>query len=116
VEAETSGLRAWLRDRPDEPLVSSLLARVESARALHRTDPAALVNLPAVFASVNLIMMSESICLTAAAYPEPGLRSLDAIHMATTAVIGSPLSALVTYDQRLAAVARGRGLPVVSPT
>lgn len=46
----------------------------------------------------------------------PGrLRSLDAVHVASAALLGSELIALVTYDQRMADAARSAGLPVTMP-
>jgi len=115
VEAETAALRTWLTGRAQTPLVSSLLARVETARALWRTDPTALANLPLVLGAVHLIAMDESLCATAAGYQDPGLRSLDAIHLATAAVVGSALTSFVTYDRRLMAIASAAGLPTASP-
>lgn len=44
-----------------------------------------------------------------------GLTTLDAIHVATAETLGEDLRAFVTYDRRMAAVARSRGLPVASP-
>ena len=46
----------------------------------------------------------------------PGaVRSLDAVHIASAEQLGSELTALVTYDKRMAEVARQRGLPVKMP-
>jgi uncharacterized protein len=115
IEPQTAALRAWLTARGDVPLVSSLLARVETARALRRTDQPALSNLPLVLGAINLIAIDESVCAAAAAYQDPLLRSLDAIHLATAAVVGSTLSAFVTYDKRLAIAASAAGLPVTAP-
>ena len=44
------------------------------------------------------------------------LRTLDAIHLAAAVSLRSSLSAFVTYDKRLAAVAQEVGLPVQSPS
>jgi predicted nucleic acid-binding protein len=44
-----------------------------------------------------------------------GMRSLDAIHLAAALSFGKELGALVTYDLRLAAAAKRRGLQVLSP-
>ncbi|WP_250037108.1 hypothetical protein [Paractinoplanes maris] len=55
----------------------------------------------------------------AAAFAEPTLRSLDAIHLATAQVLvnesGSELTAFVTYDRRLLDAAKAAGLPTASP-
>lgn len=46
----------------------------------------------------------------------PGrLKTLDAIHVATAETLGEELTSFVTYDRRLANIARSRGLPVASP-
>lgn len=115
VEAESRALRNWLAGRAGTRLVSSLLTRIEAARALWRYDPPALANLPLVLGAVDLIPMDEGLCAAAAAYQEPLLRSLDAIHLATAAVVGSALTAFVTYDRRLQTVAAEAGLPTDSP-
>jgi predicted nucleic acid-binding protein len=44
-----------------------------------------------------------------------GIRTLDAIHVASAEVLGTELTALVTYDIRMADAARAAGLPVVMP-
>ena len=47
--------------------------------------------------------------------PDPALRTLDAIHLATALQLDRDLDALVTYDSRLAAAAERQHLPVVTP-
>jgi predicted nucleic acid-binding protein len=44
-----------------------------------------------------------------------GLRSLDAIHLATALVLGPDLAGIVAYDRRLARAADGHGITVWSP-
>lgn len=115
-EAESAALRAWLLDRPaGEALVSSTLAEVELARALRRADPAALPQLPALLGSFDLFEIDQGIRRRAAAYPDPHLRSLDAIHLATAEELRPELTAFVTYDKHLLAAATGTGLPTVAP-
>jgi predicted nucleic acid-binding protein len=43
------------------------------------------------------------------------VRTLDAVHVASAELLGSELTALVTYDRRMADVARASGLPVEMP-
>ena len=46
----------------------------------------------------------------------PGnIRALDALHLASAQVLGSALTALVTYDKRMAEIAHAAGLPVAMP-
>ena len=47
--------------------------------------------------------------------PDRGLRSLDAIHLATARVLGPDLDAIVSYDDRLLKAAGDAGLTTVSP-
>jgi uncharacterized protein len=68
----------------------------------------------------RLLREHEEIALTNeirdAAMSVPGkLRTSDAIHVASAQQLGSELTALVTYDRRMAEVARDNGLPVVMP-
>jgi predicted nucleic acid-binding protein len=51
----------------------------------------------------------------AAANVPSAARSLDAIHVASAELLGAELIALVTYDKRMAEVARASGLPVAMP-
>jgi len=43
------------------------------------------------------------------------VRSLDAMHVASAEQLGAELTALVTYDARMAEAAREAGLPVAMP-
>jgi predicted nucleic acid-binding protein len=115
VTPETPALRAWLTAQGGIPLVSSTLARVECARALRRVDPGALANLPLVLGAINFIAMDDGVCAAAAAQPEPLLRSLDAIHLATAQLLGTALTWFVTYDKRLLAAAVAAALPTAEP-
>jgi uncharacterized protein len=113
-EAETDALRAWLADNP-QPLVTSALARPETARALARGAPDALPVLRSVLALLHQRPIADAILDVAAALPGPTLRSLDAIHLATAEDLRAVLTWFVAYDKRLAEAARERGLPVISP-
>ena len=64
--------------------------------------------------SVGLVPLGREILLAAGAIAEPGLRALDAIHVAAAISLG-PLDAFVTYDERQAAAARLAGLRVLAP-
>ncbi|MDS0134037.1 MULTISPECIES: type II toxin-antitoxin system VapC family toxin [unclassified Amycolatopsis] len=115
-EAESAALVDWLDERQGTMLVTSTLAEVEVSRALLRSDPGLLTDVPAVLARVAKYEIDEVVRRTAAAYPSPDLRSSDAIHLATAhAVFGRQLTSFVTYDMRLLAVAEALGLPTDSP-
>jgi predicted nucleic acid-binding protein len=70
-----------------------------------------------VLARLDRFEINEVIRSTAASYPNPALRSLDAIHLATAQVAASvaPLTALVTYDDRLTESAIGLAMTAIAP-
>ncbi len=109
----------WLEERFEEPLVSSALIEVELHRAVRRMEPAALARVPGILSNITMIEITPSIRAAAAAFPDPLLRSLDAVHLATaqsvTATTGLHLTALATYDKRLILAARAAGLAVAHP-
>ncbi|WP_112244613.1 type II toxin-antitoxin system VapC family toxin [Kribbella monticola] len=115
-EAESDALVDWIADHADQLLISSAIAEVEVPRAVRRVEPALLANVAGMLGRIAIYEIDEVVRTTAAAYDEPLLRSLDAIHLATAdAVLGEDLTAFVTYDRRLLAVAEKLGLPVAAP-
>lgn len=118
-EEHSAELVAWLNAHDDAPLVSSSLVEVEVPRALRRSAPQALVGVPAAVGRLFRLEIDSTIRATAAAFADPTLRSLDAIHLATAQVLinesGSSLLAFVTYDRRLLDSAKAAGLPTASP-
>jgi predicted nucleic acid-binding protein len=117
-EDETAALVDWLRDHDGEALVTSVLAEVEVPRALRRGAPGVHGLVTSTLARLDRMDIDTPVRATAAAYFEPHLRSLDAIHLATAeqlAASGHPLTAFVTYDKRLGDVAKQVGLTVVAP-
>lgn len=115
-ELESEALADWLDERSPAPWVSSALVEMELPRALRRSEFELLGGVPAVIARLARYEIDEVVRATAAAYPDPNLRSLDAIHLATaSAIFGTRLTAFVTYDQSLLEAAQGIGLPVASP-
>lgn len=117
-EWETEELFDWLERHGDESLISSVLLDVELERALRRADPAALPRIPRILSGITRIELTAPVRAIAAAYQDPLLRSLDAIHLATAQVVadgGEELTAFVTYDKRLIVAARAAGLRVEHP-
>jgi len=115
-EPESDSLADWLDAQASTMLVSSTLAEVELPRALLRTEPELLADVPALLGRIARYEIDDVVRSTAASYPTPDLRSLDAIHLATAqAVFGRQLTSFVTYDKRLLACAEAAGLPTQSP-
>jgi len=115
-EPETDDLADWLDVQAPAPWVSSTLVDVELAQALRRTEPALIAYVPAIVARLARYDIDDVVRAAAAAYPDPELRSLGAIHLATASVIfADRLTAFVAYDQRLLEAAGAMNLPVRSP-
>ena len=90
---------------------TSVLAAVEVARALRRAgapDDQSVIGF-------YLLALDNDICREASLLGPPGLRSLDAIHLATALAIGDRELEFITYDDRQADAARQAGLKVVQP-
>jgi predicted nucleic acid-binding protein len=115
-EAETAALATWLDARSTAPRVVSALAEVEVARAVRRSAPSASDRVAPVLATMYRLEITAAVRLAAAAFADPMLRSLDAIHLATALQLGAELGEFVTYDKRLLAAAAAVGLPTASPT
>jgi len=115
-EPETDALADWLTAQESAPWVSSTVIEIELPRAIRRMDPARLSDVPALVSRISRYEVDEVVRAAAAAYPDPTLRSLDAIHLATGhAVFGARLTAFVAYDERLLAAATTFGLPTTAP-
>jgi predicted nucleic acid-binding protein len=116
-EVGSNDLGDWLDERTEMPWITSVLAEIELPRAIRAIAPEGLSAVPSVLARLDRFEIDPVIRATAAAYPDPGLCSLDAIHLATaqTAASTAPLTALVTYDSRLSQAADAMGMTVVAP-
>lgn len=117
IEAESDDLGDWLDERIEIRWITSALTEVELPRAIRAVAPEGLPAVPSVLARLDRFEIDQVIRSTAAAYPNPALRSLDAIHLATaqTAASAASLTALVTYDNRLREAADALGITIVAP-
>lgn len=108
-EAESTALTAWA-DR--QSLVSSQLLETELRRlavrlALPQQDATAVLDRIALFG------LPPSVFHEAGVLPGHGLRSLDALHVASALRLG--VEGVATYDIRMADAASALGLTVVAP-
>jgi uncharacterized protein len=112
-EPESAALRSYVRSSPSR--VSSALARVEVLRAVMPHGPRAAARARQVLEATSLLALDDALLDAAGGLEAPGLRSLDAIHLAAARAV-QPLRALVTYDRRLADAAASLGLEPVAPS
>jgi uncharacterized protein len=112
-EPESAALDAVLEAWPRKS--SSVLLEVEGPRAARRTNPLAYDAARALIGGMELIEIDADIRRAAAGLEDPGLRSLDAIHLATALSLGDRCGTVFAYDERLIAAARAHGLSVTVP-
>jgi predicted nucleic acid-binding protein len=112
-EPESGALRAHLRRR--KILVSSALARTEVLRALLLEGEEGIARGRAVLGRVELIRVNNRLLNAAGLLQPPDVRSLDAIHLATACELGSDLSQVISYDERMVEAAKGLGLKTAAP-
>lgn len=115
AESETSDLNGWLTARPDEPVVTSEIGRVEVLRAARRVGDAAVTEARALVGDLDLVPVGRAVLDLASDIGHPLLRTLDAVHLASAVLLGAELTAFVAYDDRLANAARTAGLVVATP-
>jgi uncharacterized protein len=116
-ESWSEDLEAFLRPRAGDLVATSVIGYVEVIRTLIRLDAPqpARTAAAATLADFRLVALTDDVRRAASTLPDKGLRSLDAIHVASAQQLGALLDVLVTYDHRLIDAARAGGLPVVSP-
>jgi len=111
-EAETRALRRWLGSRN---WILSDLHRVELRRAATRAGGRAPARADRLLAESDVISIGAEVFDAAGRLAPPGLRSLDALHLAAAMTLGDDLAGLVTYDSRQADAAKHCGLTTAAP-
>ena len=111
-EAESEALGDFLHSA-GTPLVTSRVGIVELRRLGRRIDAGA-DRADALAASLVIVELDETIERHAIGI-DPGLRSLDAIHLATALAAADSIDGFVCYDLRLATAAEALGLGVLAP-
>ncbi len=112
AEAESAALRSWLRGRTP---TSSVLLRVEVIRAVRHQGPPAIARAVRLIQPLELLRLSRLVLDRAASVEPMHLRTLDAIHLATAALMTGSSFAFVSYDERLLHAADQLGMRVASP-
>lgn len=114
---DESGAVALLTELANwEGYVSSALLAVESIRACARRNAEDGREARRWLEGISLLPLDDAILDRATELEPAGLRSLDALHLATALSVKDEIGVFVAYDNRLAEAARKRGLPVSQPT
>ncbi len=114
-EVGAAALRHYLAGH-NNAVVSSALLAVEARRGMLRIRPDGVPEVDLLLGEVQQIGISAAVIESAGRLPDPMLRSLDAIHLATALLIRENVEALLTYDVRLREAAEAHGLATVAPT
>lgn len=111
-EIDSDPMRRWYIET--DRVLCSRVGIIEVNRAAARSwyDRA---HLNAILESVEVVELNAEIARLASTVGPALLRTLDAIHLASSLTLVAGLDAFVTYDHRLADAARAVGLPVVIP-
>ena len=114
-ESHSKALAAFYDAHADAEWVSSALLRIELTRAVTRAMPTLLPDARDLLLAFSFAAIDDDIVEAAMNEPDRGLRSLDAIHLATARILGEDLDAIVSYDDRLLKAAADAGLATASP-
>lgn len=114
-ESHSRALAEFYDAHADTEWVSSALLRIEVTRAVTRAMPALLPDATDLLSAFSYIAMDDDVVEGAMSEPDRGLRSLDAIHLATARLLREDLAAIVSYDDRLLKAAADAGLDTESP-
>lgn len=112
-EEEAAALRTELTTW--EGAVASRLLRTEAIRACARYGQTFADLAREALNAVALLPLDDDVLDAAAAVEPGGLRTLDALHLATALSVGDDVGAMLVYDARLASAAEQAGLRVLSP-
>jgi predicted nucleic acid-binding protein len=114
-ESHSQAFAAFYDSHADTEWVSSALLWIELTRAVTRIMPVLLPEARDLLSAFSYISMDDDVVEGAMNEPDRGLRSLDAIHLATARIPSSDLTAIVSYDDRLLKAAEDAGLGIESP-
>ena len=92
---------------------SSALLEVEVVLGVRRRDPRRVDSARRLLSALWLLDVDADVRRDAGELV--GLRSLDAIHLATARLLAEDLAALVSYDERLLSATSAAGLPTATP-
>lgn len=111
-EKESSAIRREIRGY----LRTSEIARVEVIRRVLRIEPALLSIAYQVFDRIQIVPVRSNLLSFAERLPAHiNIRGMDAIHLASAAIIDEGQATLVTYDRAMAKAGEELGMLVLSP-
>jgi hypothetical protein len=113
-EPESAALENWL-GLQEEPIATSVIGRIELLRVCRRLAPEAVASAELLLDDIPSIPLDGWLVHVAEKIGPPGIRTLDALHLASAFAMSDVLTAFVTYDKRMRDAALLAGLPVMCP-
>ncbi|TDC94810.1 PIN domain-containing protein [Saccharopolyspora aridisoli] len=113
-EPESQALSQWIRDRWEQPRVTSALSKVEVLRNFRERGPAAEDLASIVVSKLETLPVQQEVLDTASEL-RAGLGPVDAIHLASACGIRNEPVTYVSYDPALIEAAKEAGLSTASP-
>jgi predicted nucleic acid-binding protein len=114
AETETDALLGRIRGH--DRLLTSIVGVVELVRVSRRElGERGAREASGVVAGLTVVPLTPEVADLARSLDPPGLRALEAIHLASARVGALIVDAFYCYDHRLCEAAAGAGLPVESP-
>lgn len=115
-EPESDALAAWLSEHMETPKVTSEISAIELIRVCRRLDADAVAEARQLLAGLDLVPLGQEV-LDRAGWADPvGLRTLDAIHLASAFTLSDGITGFVVYDTKLADAADAAGFEIVAPS
>ncbi len=113
-EPESAAIAAAIDAELDNLVASEILA-VEASRAAIRIGGEAPALAARLLRRIVLLPFSAEVREQAGRVGPAGLRTLDAIHLATAISVSERIDAVFTYDSRLGEACTAAGLRVLAP-
>lgn len=114
AESETDALGS--RIRRHGRLLTSMVGVIELVRVARRElGERGAREASEIVGGLSVVPLTPEVAELARRLDPPGLRALDAIHLASAMIGPAPLESFYCYDRRLCEAAAAAGLPVESP-
>ncbi|MEU6130442.1 PIN domain-containing protein [Saccharopolyspora sp. NPDC047091] len=113
-EPESKALSDWVRDRLEQPRITSALSQVDVLRGFREQGPAIEDLATIVLSKLDRLPVKQDV-LDAAVALRSKVNPVAAIHLASACKLREGLHAYVSYDEELLAAAAEEGLTTASP-
>ncbi|GAB3275637.1 PIN domain-containing protein [Parasphingorhabdus pacifica] len=114
-EPESKALSEWVRDRWEQPRITSALSKVDVLRTFREVGSAAEDLASIIVSKIDQLPVKQDVLDVATDLRVSSLTPTEAIHLASACKLREGLHAYVSYDPAMLAAAEGAGLATASP-